>query len=71
MTMTDIARNEAIYSLRITREVLAEQREALKQCQTVAPSLLTGEQAVERLKDINTHVYSVLRRVGAYEPGKP
>jgi hypothetical protein len=32
-------------------------REMLINCLTVTPSLMTGEQAIERLKEINVHVY--------------
>lgn len=32
---------------------------ALRQCQTLTPSLMDGEAAKERLKEINRHVYAV------------
>lgn len=35
-------------------------RQALVDCQTLTPSLMTGDAAIERLKDINQHVYRVL-----------
>lgn len=35
-------------------------RQALRDCQTFMPSLLSGERAIERLKEINQHVYKVL-----------
>ena len=37
-------------------------RKAMLDCQTLTPSLLTGEQAIERLKEINVHVYQVIGR---------
>ena len=40
-------------------------REALKACQTLAPSLLTAEQCRERLKTINVLVYAQLGDAGA------
>lgn len=33
---------------------------ALRQCLTVAPSCMTGEEAQERLRNINQHVYRAL-----------
>lgn len=35
-------------------------RVALKGCQTVTPSLMDGAAAIERLKEINVHVYRAL-----------
>jgi hypothetical protein len=35
-------------------------QDALVKCQTLTPSLLTGEQAIERLKEINVFVYGIL-----------
>lgn len=35
-------------------------RQALRDCQTLTPSLMTGDDAIERLKQINSHVYRVL-----------
>jgi hypothetical protein len=34
-------------------------RAALRKCQTLTPSLMDGEAAKERLKEINRHVYAV------------
>ena len=34
-------------------------RLALRRCQTLTPSLMNGEAAKERLKEINRYVYSV------------
>lgn len=36
-----------------------ELQAALRLCQTVTPSLMDGEAAKERLKEINRHVYAV------------
>lgn len=44
----------------IHKSKIAPLRTALIECLTVTPSLLTGEQAIERLKQINCHVYDVL-----------
>lgn len=35
-------------------------RSALIECQTLTPSLLSGEEARERLRNINCYVYRVL-----------
>lgn len=35
-------------------------RQALRDCQTLTPSLMSGEDAIERLRCINSHVYRVL-----------
>lgn len=35
-------------------------RKALKNCQTITPSLMDGEAAKERLREINSYVYDVL-----------
>lgn len=37
-------------------------RQALDKCITVAPSVMTGEAAIERLKDINVFVTRTLAR---------
>lgn len=37
-------------------------RQALRDCQTLTPSLMAGEDAIERLKQINSYVYKVLGR---------
>lgn len=39
---------------------LQSYQKALRDCQTFTPSLLSGEQAIDRLKEINQHVYRVL-----------
>lgn len=36
-------------------------KDGLLQCQTLTPSLLTGDDAIARLKEINQFVYRVLR----------
>lgn len=42
-------------------------RQALRDCQTLTPILLTGEQAIERLREINVLVYRALERPRARE----
>ncbi len=37
-------------------------RQALDRCITVAPSVMTGEAAIDRLKEINVFVYRALER---------
>lgn len=37
-------------------------RTALKGCQTLTPSLMDGSAAIERLKEINNHVYRALEK---------
>jgi hypothetical protein len=39
---------------------IAPLRKALRDCQSLTPSLMTGDQAIERLKEINVFVYSML-----------
>ncbi len=36
-------------------------RDELKECITVAPSLMSGDEAIERLKQINVHIHAALR----------
>jgi hypothetical protein len=45
-------------------EYISPLRQALKDCQTLTPSLLTSEQAIERLKEINQHVSAILGAAG-------
>jgi hypothetical protein len=33
---------------------------AVRDCQTLTPSLMTGDDAIDRLKQINSYVYKVL-----------
>jgi hypothetical protein len=37
-------------------------RQGLRNCQTLTPSLMDGEAAIARLKEINQHVYAVLEK---------
>ncbi|HJU06583.1 MAG TPA: hypothetical protein VJ692_15655 [Nitrospiraceae bacterium] len=47
--------------LRVAKELDGElYRQALRDCQTLTPSLMAGDDAIERLKQINRHVYDVL-----------
>lgn len=43
--------------LAVLDDVEGPLRLALLDCQTLTPILLTGEQAIERLQEINRHVY--------------
>nr|WP_140393736.1 hypothetical protein [Nitrospira cf. moscoviensis SBR1015] len=45
-------------------------RDMLRQCKTLTPSLMTGEQAIERLKEINVHVYRCLNDLGVRFPAE-
>jgi hypothetical protein len=40
------------------RDRISELERALKGCQTITPSLMPGDAAIERLKQINVHVYA-------------